>query len=77
MNRNKLCFQAAKELEEKLKSSEVPSEVYVYPGCSHAFMNRSEEGAKRRKDMGMQDEDPEAVKLAWSRFTAWMKSYLH
>lgn len=70
-------FQAAKELEEKLKSSEVPSEVHVYPGCSHAFMNCSDDGIKRRKGMGMQDENPEAVKLAWSRFTGWMKSYLH
>lgn len=68
--------QAAKGLDEKLKVSGVPHEVHIYPGCGHAFMNRSEEGVKRRKNMGMEDEDEAAVQLAWSRFTAWMSRYL-
>ncbi|CAA7402089.1 unnamed protein product [Spirodela intermedia] len=67
---------AAEALEEKLRSAGVPSEVYLYPGCSHAFLNVSEEGVKRRKGMGLADEDPEAVKLAWSRFSSWMGKYL-
>ncbi|XP_074583807.1 uncharacterized protein LOC141839858 [Curcuma longa] len=68
---------AAKALEEKLKSSGVPHEVFIYPGCAHAFMNASLEGIQRRKKMGMSDEDPAAVDLAWSRFAAWMGKYLH
>lgn len=70
-------FQAAKSLEEKLKSSGVPHEVYIYPGCAHAFMNVSPEGIQRRKKMGMSDEDPAAVELAWSRFATWMGKHLH
>ncbi|EEF37559.1 protein usf [Ricinus communis] len=67
---------AAKALEEKLKASGVPSEVHIYPGNAHAFMNRSAEGVKRRKSMGMPDEDEAAVELAWSRFRSWMNQYL-
>lgn len=69
-------FQAAKSLEEKLKASGVPYEVYLYPGNAHAFMNRSQEGVKRRKGMGLPDEDEAAVELAWSRFQSWMTRHL-
>ncbi|KAG6474813.1 protein usf [Zingiber officinale] len=68
---------AAKALEEKLKSSGVPHEVYIYPGCAHAFMNASPEGIQRRKKMGMDDGDSASVDLAWSRFATWMGKYLH
>jgi carboxymethylenebutenolidase len=71
-----LCFQAAKGLEEKLKVSGVPYEVHIYPGNAHAFMNRSPDGVKRRKSMGLPDEDETAVELAWSRFQSWMTRYL-
>ncbi|XP_050208196.1 uncharacterized protein LOC126657535 [Mercurialis annua] len=67
---------AAKSLEEKLKASGVPSEVHLYPGNGHAFMNRSVDGVKRRKSMGMPDEDEAAVDLAWSRFRSWMIRHL-
>jgi len=67
---------AAKSLEEKLKSSGVPFEVHIYPGCSHAFMNTSPEALKRKKGMGLTDENQEAVDLAWSRFSAWMGRFL-
>lgn len=67
---------AAKSLEEKLKASGVPYEVYLYPGNAHAFMNRSQEGVKRRKGMGLPDEDDAAVELAWSRFQSWMTRHL-
>lgn len=69
-------FQAAKALEEKLKLSGVPCEVFIYPGNAHAFMNRSPEGMERRKSMGMPDEDEAAAQLAWSRFQSWMTRYL-
>jgi carboxymethylenebutenolidase len=68
--------QAAKALEEKLKASVVPHEVHIYPGNSHAFMNRSPEGISRRKNMGLPDEDEASVQLAWSRFQSWMTQYL-
>ncbi|XP_039043378.1 protein usf-like isoform X3 [Hibiscus syriacus] len=67
---------AAKALEEKLKASGTPYEVHIYPGNAHAFMNRSPDGIKRRKDMGMADEDEAAVQLAWSRFESWMARFL-
>ncbi|KAF3323583.1 carboxymethylenebutenolidase [Carex littledalei] len=67
---------AAKSLEEKLKNSSVPHEVHIYPGCAHAFMNSSPDGIKRRKTMGMNDESPDAVNLAWSRFSSWMGRFL-
>ncbi|KAB5527639.1 hypothetical protein DKX38_021486 [Salix brachista] len=67
---------AAKALKEKLKASGIPYEVHIYPGNAHAFMNRSPEGVKRRKDMGMPDEDEASAALAWSRFTTWMTHYL-
>ena len=69
-------FQAAKALEEKLKASGIPYEVHIYPGNAHAFMNRSPEGLKRRKGMGLPDEDEASAELAWSRFQSWMTRYL-
>jgi len=71
-----LMSQVAKALEEKLKASKVAHEVHIYPSNGHAFMNRSPEGIKRRKSMGMPDEDEAAVQLAWSRFQSWMTHYL-
>ncbi|CAK9179319.1 unnamed protein product [Ilex paraguariensis] len=68
--------KVAKALEQKLKASGVPSEVYVYPGNAHAFMNQSPEGVERRKIMGMDDGDDAAVELAWSRFCSWMSRFL-
>jgi carboxymethylenebutenolidase len=59
-----LIFKAVKTLEEKLKASGIPYEVHIYPGNAHAFMNRSLEGVKRRKDMGMPDEDEASSELA-------------
>ncbi|KAL4198912.1 hypothetical protein AMTRI_Chr03g48440 [Amborella trichopoda] len=67
---------AAKSLEEKLKSSGVPYEVHIYPGCAHAFMTTSPEGVKRRQGMGLTDHNEEAVHTAWSRFETWMGKYL-
>ncbi|KAF5197155.1 usf like, partial [Thalictrum thalictroides] len=68
---------AAKSLEQKLKSSGVPHEVHIYPGSGHAFMNTSPDGIKRRKGMGLDDENEDAVELAWSRFSSWMSQYLY
>ncbi|XP_020598673.1 uncharacterized protein LOC110038244 [Phalaenopsis equestris] len=67
---------AAKQLEEKLKASGAPSEVYIYPGIGHAFMNDTPDGKKRRQEMGINDDDPAAVELAWSRFSSWVSKYL-
>lgn len=71
-----VMFQAAKSLEEKLKASGVAHEVHIYPGCSHAFMNASPEAVKRRKGMGLTDENQGAIDLAWSRFSTWMGRFL-
>ncbi|XP_051152032.1 uncharacterized protein LOC127266010 [Andrographis paniculata] len=69
-------IQTGKALEEKLKASRVPHEVYFYPKVGHAFMNQSPEGVQRRKTMGMDAEDDSAVELAWTRFRSWMSRYL-
>ncbi|KAL0306938.1 UNVERIFIED_CONTAM: putative carboxymethylenebutenolidase [Sesamum radiatum] len=68
--------KTGKALEEKLKTSGVPHEVYIYPGVAHAFMNSSPEGIQRRKNMGMNDEDAATVELAWTRFRSWMTRFL-
>ncbi|GFP79545.1 putative uncharacterized protein yghx [Phtheirospermum japonicum] len=68
--------KTGKALEEKLKASGAPHEVYIYPSVGHAFMNSSPEGVERRKNMGMNDEDAAAVELAWTRFRAWMSRFL-
>ncbi|CAH1444791.1 unnamed protein product [Lactuca virosa] len=69
--------KTAKALEEKLKASGKQYEVHLYHGVSHAFMNTSPEGEKRRKSLGMIDEDiTGTADVAWSRFQAWMNRYL-
>ncbi|CAA2961167.1 carboxymethylenebutenolidase homolog [Olea europaea subsp. europaea] len=68
--------KTGKALEEKLKASGVPHEVHIYPGASHAFMNKSPEGVQRRKNMGLTDEDDVAVELAWTHFRNWMNRFL-
>ncbi|KAG0465559.1 hypothetical protein HPP92_019723 [Vanilla planifolia] len=60
----------AKQLEEKLESSGVPNEVNIYAGVGHAFLNVSPEGKQMRKNMGMNDDDPAAVELAWWKASA-------
>ncbi|RXH89992.1 hypothetical protein DVH24_032349 [Malus domestica] len=69
-------FVGFSDVTEKLKASGIPYEVHIYPGNAHAFMNRSQEGAKRRKDMGLTDEDEASCQLAWPRFQSWMSRYL-
>lgn len=69
-------MQSAKAFEEKLKKAAVPSEVYMYPNTSHAFMNSSPEGIERKKQTGFGEHDQGAVNLAWSRFDAWFGKYL-
>ncbi|CAM6087649.1 unnamed protein product [Calypogeia fissa] len=69
-------LEAANALEEKLKASGVPSEVFIYPGQGHAFMNSSEEAIKRKKAVGFEDHDQGTVDLAWSRFDAWFDKYV-
>ncbi|GER46885.1 dienelactone hydrolase family protein [Striga asiatica] len=55
----------------------VEHEVFIYKGVGHAFMNRSPEGIERKRRMGINDENAEAVSnLAWLRFRAWMAHYL-
>ena len=69
--------QAAKALDKKkLKASGVPYEVKIYQANAHAFMNRSPEGMKRRKGMGMADDEEASTELAWSRFRSWISRYL-
>ncbi|EPS58498.1 hypothetical protein M569_16315, partial [Genlisea aurea] len=68
--------KTGKALEEKLKASGTPNEVHIYPGVTHAFMNTSPDGLRRRKSMGCKDEDGDAVELAWTRFRAWMSRFL-
>ena len=70
--------QTAKNLEKALTSNTagVASEVFIYPGQGHAFVNASEEGIKRKLAMGNAPHDTSAVDLAWSRVNQWFSKHL-
>ncbi|XP_055810854.1 uncharacterized protein LOC129880707 [Solanum dulcamara] len=68
--------KTGKALEEKLKTSGVPHEVYFYPKAGHAFMNKSPEGVERRQKMGMPDVEDAAIEQAWTHFRSWMSRFL-
>jgi carboxymethylenebutenolidase len=54
------------ELERRLGATGVESEVVVYPGAGHAFMNDTRPGAYRE----------EAARDAWSRTIAFFRRHL-
>lgn len=68
--------ESAKALEKQLQKSGVPSEVYIYPNVSHAFMNSSPEGVERKIETGFGEHHQEVVDKAWSHFDAWFGKYL-
>ena len=70
--------QTAKSLETALASNTagVASEVFIYPGQGHAFVNASEEGIQRKVAMGNAPHDASAVDLAWSRVDQWFSKHL-
>ncbi|CAA0816071.1 alpha/beta-Hydrolases superfamily protein [Striga hermonthica] len=69
-------FETAKSSVYELRCGG-KTEVFIYKGVGHAFMNRSSEGIERKKRMGINDENAEAVsQLAWLRFRAWMARFL-
>jgi carboxymethylenebutenolidase len=55
-----------KELEANLARGALPSEVRVYPGCGHAFLNETRPPAFRR----------ESAADAWQRMLDWFGRYL-
>ena len=63
-------------LEQALTEQNVPHDVKVYPGASHAFMNEFE-GASRilTRVMGM-SYDPDAAGDAWRRIFAFFDEHL-
>ena len=63
-------------LEQALTEQNVPHDVKVYPGASHAFMNEFE-GASRilTRVMGMRYE-PDAAGDAWRRIFAFFDEHL-
>nr|GMC88270.1 protein usf-like [Ipomoea batatas] len=69
-------IKSGQALEEKLKASGIPHEVYFYPKAGHAFMNTSPDGVQRRRTMGESDVENATVELAWSRFRSWMSRFL-
>jgi len=54
------------ELKRRLAARDVPSEVVVYPGAGHAFMNEPRVEAYR----------PEAARDAWARMLAFFRRHL-
>ncbi|KAJ7243629.1 hypothetical protein O6H91_Y433500 [Diphasiastrum complanatum] len=68
--------EAAKSLEAKLQAAGVPYEIYIYPNNGHAFMNSSPDAINRKIECGFAEHDPEAVKIAWSRFDEWFGKYI-
>ena len=55
-----------RELERGLAATPHPSEVVVYPGAGHAFLN----------DTRAASYHPEAARQGWSRMLAWFDSHL-
>jgi carboxymethylenebutenolidase len=53
-------------LREQLATTSPASEVVVYPGCGHAFMNDTREDAYR----------PETAAVAWPRMVAFLRQQL-
>lgn len=53
-------------LRERLAAAAAPSEVVVYPGCGHAFMNDTRPDAYR----------PEAAARAWQKTLAFLHRHL-
>jgi carboxymethylenebutenolidase len=53
-------------LKAGLADAGYPSEVVIYPGCGHAFMNDTRAEAYR----------PEAAEAAWKRMVAFLRSHL-
>eukprot|EP00271_Cylindrocystis_brebissonii_P015891 TRINITY_DN38954_c0_g1_i1.p1 TRINITY_DN38954_c0_g1~~TRINITY_DN38954_c0_g1_i1.p1 ORF type:complete len:237 (+),score=41.04 TRINITY_DN38954_c0_g1_i1:227-937(+) len=67
---------SAKALEKTLAATGVASEIHIYPGQGHAFMNASADGIKRKEAQGLPAHDQATVDLAWSRTLAWFEKYL-
>ncbi len=55
-----------RELERRLKAVDQPSEVVVYPGAGHAFMNDTRPAAHR----------PDAARDAWTRAVRFLREHL-
>ena len=54
------------QLRERLGGADAPSEIVVYPGAGHAFMNDTRPAAFR----------PEIAKQAWARTIAFLREHL-
>jgi len=59
-------LEDVKQLEASLAHGTVASEIRVYPGCGHAFLNETRPPAYR----------PEAAADAWQRMLDWFGRYL-
>lgn len=64
------------QLEENVKISGAPYEMYRYATVGHAFMNATSAGKERRSKLGQGEHDQQAVDLAWSRIFAFFGKYL-
>ncbi len=55
-----------KSLEQRFAALTLPTEVRVYPGCGHAFLNETRPQAFR----------PDAAVDAWGRMVGWFRTHL-
>jgi carboxymethylenebutenolidase len=53
-------------LERGLEAAKQPSQVVVYPGCGHAFLNEARPAAWR----------PDEARAAWRRMLDWFRTHL-
>ena len=71
---------SAKALEETLRKGGGETEIFMYPGNGHGFMNDTPapypDFEARRAAMGMVPYDAAAAELAWSRLTAFLSKHL-
>jgi len=59
-------LEAVRAFEAEMKKQNVPHEVHIYPGTSHAFFN----------DARPQIYQAEAAEDAWQKTLAWFRKYL-
>ncbi|KAG2650260.1 hypothetical protein PVAP13_1NG198600 [Panicum virgatum] len=71
------CMGGALSIASGVLVPEVDAVVAFYGTPSSELADPSKAKAlKRKKGMGLTDENQEAVDLAWSRFSAWMGRFL-
>ena len=52
------------------------SEVHIYEGAGHAFLNATDAGIARKAALGQGEHNDAAITLAWSRIMPFLHKHL-